>query len=504
MYSFIGALTVLILGYFTYGKYVEKVFGIDENRPTPAISMPDGVDYVPLGTFRSLFIQFLNVVGTGPIFGAILGAAFGPIAFLWIIFGCIFAGAVHDFFSGMLSVRSNGVTVGELVGENLGESARFVMRVFSIILLLLVGVVFLISPADILANLISSRIGNVTPETFKYLKLGLVIIIITYYALATILPVDKLIGKIYPIFGIALFFMAVGISISLIIGNLTGKYYTPEITEIFAKANWHTKLPIFPFLFISIACGAISGFHATQSPIIGRCIKSEKDGRKVFYAAMIGEGIVATIWAAAAMTLFPVNGQLGLASQLQGLAAVKGGAPVVVNEVALKTLGTIGAILAILGVVAAPITSGDTAFRGARLTIADMFKLNQRPIKNRFIIAIPLFTIAIILTMVDFNIVWRYFAWSNQTLAMIGLWTASVWLLKRNKNYLITFIPAVFMTMVTVDYIVIAPEGFARFIDASKANVIGFAVASILTVVFIILFYKLKNKLEKTKRYIKD
>lgn len=504
MYSFIGALVILVLGYFTYGKYVEKVFGVDESRPTPAISMPDGVDYVPLGTFKSLFIQFLNVVGTGPIFGAILGAMFGPIAFLWIVLGCIFAGAVHDFFSGMLSVRSKGATVGELVGENLGESARFVMRIFSIILLLLVGVVFLISPADILTNLISSRIGTLSVESVKYLKLILVIVIITYYALATVLPVDKLIGKIYPIFGVALFFMAVGISISLIIGNLSGRYYTPEITEIFSRANWHTKLSIFPFLFISIACGAISGFHATQSPIIGRCIKSEKDGRKVFYAAMIGEGIVATIWAAAAMTLFPVDGHLGLASQLQGLAAVKGGAPVVVNEVAVKTLGTIGAILAILGVVAAPITSGDTAFRGARLTIADMFKLSQKPIKNRFIIAIPLFTIAIVLTMVDFNIVWRYFAWSNQTLAMIGLWSASVWLLNRKKNYLITLLPVIFMTVVTVDYIVIAPEGFARFIDPEKASVIGLVVALILTATFTMLFYKLKHNLEKTKRYIRD
>lgn len=494
MYSFILALIILIVGYFTYGKYVEKVFGSDPSRPTPAITRPDGVDYVPLGTFKSLFIQFLNVVGTGPIFGAIAGALFGPMAFLWIIFGCIFAGAVHDFFSGMLSVRSNGATVGELVGENLGTFAKQGMRIFSIVLLVLVGVVFLTSPAQILHSL--------TNFSYKYL----LIIIISYYILATLLPVDKLIGRVYPIFGVALFFMAVGISISIIYGNITGVYKTPEITELFTQLNYHPKLALFPFLFISIACGAISGFHATQSPIIGRCIKSEADGRKVFYAAMIGEGIVAIIWAAAAMTLFPHNGELGLVSQLVGLQEV-GKAPVVVNEVARITLGKVGAVLAVLGVVAAPITSGDTAFRSARMTIADIFNIDQKPIKNRLIIAIPLFAIGAYLATVDFNIIWRYFAWSNQTLAMIGLWSASAWLLKRKRNYLITLLPAVFMTLVSIDYIVIAPEGFVRFFKGAPQTVIaatGFGIATVVAIIALVAFFMKKKEYEQKNLYIND
>lgn len=496
MYTFIISLLILVLGYFTYGKYVDKVFGSDAKRLTPAITQPDGVDYVPLSTFKSLFIQFLNVVGTGPIFGAIAGAAFGPVAFIWIVFGCIFAGAVHDFFSGMLSVRSKGATVGELVGENLGDTARMIMRVFSVILLVLVGVVFLTSPAQILTNLFKNSISY---NTF-------LVLIFLYYILATILPIDKIVGKLYPLFGMALFFMAVGISVSLIYFNLTGQYYTPEITEIFTKINYHSKLALFPFLFISIACGAISGFHATQSPIIARCIKTEEDGRKVFYAAMIGEGIVATIWAAAAMTLFPQNGVFGLESQLAGLAAI-GKAPVIVNEVARTTLGSVGAVLAVLGVVAAPITSGDTAFRGARLAIADMLKFNQKPIKNRYMLALPLFGIGALLSQVDFNIVWRYFAWSNQTLAMIGLWSASAWLLKRNKNYLITLIPAVFMTVVSVNYIIIAPEGFVRFFQNTSPEtkaIVGFAIAVLVACLGLVKFYSTKKKYDMNKSYIKD
>ncbi|WP_156286294.1 carbon starvation CstA family protein [Oceanivirga salmonicida] len=497
MYTFIFSLVLLIIGYLTYGKYVEKVFGADPSRPTPAISQPDGVDFVPLGSFRALFIQFLNVVGTGPIFGAIAGALFGPMAFVWIVLGCVFGGAVHDFFSGMLSVRSKGATIGELVGENLGEFARHGMRLFSVVLLVLTGVVFLTSPADILFNLTGGAIS----------RNMLLIIIISYYIFATLLPVDKLIAKIYPLFGMALFFMAVGISVSLIVGNIKGIYYTPEITHLATKINWNTTHTLFPFLFISIACGAISGFHATQSPIIGRCIKSEKDGRKVFYLAMIGEGIVATVWAAAAMTLFPLAGEgLGLASQLEGLRAA-GSAPVVVNSVASLTLGKLGAGLAVLGVVAAPITSGDTSFRGARLIIADVFKISQQPIRNRLFIAIPLFAVGAILSQVDFNIIWRYFAWSNQTLATIGLWSSTAWLLKRNKNYLITLLPALFMTMVTVTYIVIAPEGFVRFFrDAGQDTILmgGLLIASIVAISALVKFIMTKREYDKNNLYIED
>lgn len=503
MYTFILSLVILILGYIFYGKYVDNVFGSDENRPTPAITQPDGVDYVPLSTFKSLFIQFLNVVGTGPIFGAIAGVAFGPMAFVWIVLGCIFAGAVHDFFSGMLSVRMKGATVGEIVGDNLGEVARQIMRVFSIVLLVLVGVVFLTSPAQILTTLVTGSVKNHTVYNI------FLVVIFLYYILATVLPVDKLIGRLYPLFGLALFFMAVGISISLIYMNITGKYYTPEITELAKGLNYHPKLTLFPFLFISIACGAISGFHATQSPIIARCITNEKEGRKVFYAAMIGEGIVAVIWAAASITLFAPGTDHTLAGHLTGLAAV-GKAPVVVNAVAKMTLGSVGSVLAVLGVVAAPITSGDTAFRGARLTIADILHIDQKSIKNRYLIALPLFAIGAILSQVDFNIIWRYFAWSNQTLAMIGLWSASVWLLNRKKNYLITLLPALFMTLVSVSYIVIAPEGFGRFFTneegvlSSSAGIVGFVIALVVAIIGLVAFLKKKAQLEANNEYLKD
>lgn len=503
MYTFILSLIILIIGYIFYGKYVDNVFGSDNSRPTPAISQPDGVDYVPLSTFKSLFIQFLNVVGTGPIFGAIAGVAFGPMAFVWIVLGCIFAGAVHDFFSGMLSVRMKGATVGEIVGENLGEFAKQVMRIFSIVLLVLVGVVFLTSPAQILTTLVTGSSSNMTIYNI------FLVVIFVYYILATILPVDKLIGRLYPLFGLALFFMAVGISVSLIYMNITGQYYTPEITELATKLNYHPKLTLFPFLFISIACGAISGFHATQSPIIARCITSEKEGRKVFYAAMIGEGIVAIIWAAAAITLFAPGSDHTLQGHLAGLAAA-GKAPVVVNKVAKMTLGTVGSVLAVLGVVAAPITSGDTAFRGARLTIADILHLDQKSIKNRYMIALPLFAIGAVLSQVDFNIIWRYFAWSNQTLAMIGLWSASVWLMKRKKNYLITLIPAVFMTLVSMSYIVIAPEGFGRFFMNEAKEISGtgatvsFIVAIVVAIIGLFLFFKAKSEIESKNAYIND
>lgn len=495
MFTFIGSLAILIVGYLIYGKYVEKVFGADDSRATPAIRMPDGVDYVPLGPYKSLFIQFLNVVGTGPIFGAIAGAAFGPFAFVWVTFGCLLGGAVHDYFSGMLSVRKDGATIGEIVGENLGPVAQFFLRLLSMVLLVLVAVVFWKSPAQILHNLMNGAVS-------MRILLGVILI---YYALATVLPIDKIIAKLYPIFGVCLFFMAVGISVMLIYGNITGKYRTPEITEIFKQLNYNKKLDLFPFLFISIACGAISGFHATQSPIIGRCIKKESDGRRVFYLAMIGEGIVALIWAAAAITLFPKNG-LGLVSQLEGLAEA-GSAPVVVNKVAKMTLGGFGAILAVLGVVAAPITSGDTAFRGARLVIADIFKIEQKSIKNRFLIAIPLFAVGIILCQVDFSIIWRYFAWSNQSLAAFGLWSSSVWLMKRKRNFYITLLPAIFMTLVTVDYIILAPEGFAALLTSLEPHVraiIGIGIAAVVALVATIAFFRKQGEWEKKGSFLID
>jgi carbon starvation protein CstA len=445
MVSFIIGIIALILGYLVYGKVVEKIFVINPKAKTPARRINDGVDFVEIPTWKAVLIQFLNIAGTGPIFGAIAGALWGPAAFVWIVLGCIFAGAVHDYFSGMLSLRNNGATIAELVGKYLGNIPRWIMRVFSIVLLTLVGVVFVTTPAQVLDSLIPHAQGS------QVVYIVALAVIIIYYIIATILPIDKIIGRIYPIFGAALLIMGVGITIML--------FATGEIAAVpeFAFKNLHpSNMALFPFLCISIACGAISGFHATQSPLMARCIKTEGDGRKVFYGAMIIEGVVAMIWAAAAMAHF---------GSQEGLAAA-GAAAVVVKKVSIDLMGPIGGVLAVLGVVACPITSGDTAFRSARLAIADIGKLDQKPIKNRFIIAIPLFAIGVLLVLfatastANFNMIWRYFAWSNQTLATVALWTASAYLAKTSKFYWLTLLPATFMTVVVTSYLIIAPEGF--------------------------------------------
>lgn len=468
MISFFTAIIVLILGYFIYGKFVEKTFGIDDSLKTPALEMQDGVDYVPMNWKKIFLIQFLNIAGLGPIFGAIQGALFGPTAFLWIVFGTIFAGGVHDFLSGYLSLKNKGVSASELVGIYLGEPARKVMVVFSVVLLVLVGVVFVTGPAGLLNTL-----THINTQVW-------VVIIFTYYILATVLPVDKLIGKIYPVFGAALIIMALGIAGGLLVKG----YSIPEVTF----QNFHPDgKSIFPYLFITIACGAISGFHATQSPLMARCVEHEREIRPVFYGSMVAEGIIALIWAAAAMAFF--KGQ----PQLQ---AVYGGAPAVgVNQMSIELLGPIGAALAILGVVACPITSGDTAFRSARLTISDSFNIKQEKISNRFMIAIPMFAVGIALTFIDFNIIWKYFAWANQTLAMIMLWTGSMFLLKNNKNYFVTVIPALFMTVVTFSYIMQAPEGFR--LGPQIGNSIGIGVAIVFAIAFFAKVKKYKTGTNK-------
>lgn len=457
MMSFIISLIALIVGYFTYGKFVEKVFGIDENRKTPAVRMADGVDYVEIDWKKAFLIQFLNIAGLGPIFGAIAGALWGPVAFLWIVFGCIFAGATHDFLSGMLSVRHDGATIAEIVGYYLGENAKKVMRVFSVVLLVLVGVVFVTGPADILANLTGKP------------SLMWVGIIILYYMAATVLPVDKLIGKIYPLFGACLIIMGVGIGIGIVALG----YDVPEI----AFVNMHPKgTSIFPYLFVTIACGAISGFHATQSPLMARCMRTEKEGRRVFYGAMIAEGVIALVWAAAAMSFF--GGTEGLA---------QAGTPgVIVSTISNSILGKVGGALAILGVVACPITSGDTAFRSARLTIADALKYKQGPIINRFMVAIPLFVVGVALCFIDFTIIWRYFAWSNQALATIALWAGAAYLAREGKNHWIASLPGTFMTAVITTYILVAPEGL-RLPES-----VGYPAGVVAAVLAIGLFLKTK------------
>ncbi|MGN0143892.1 MAG: carbon starvation protein A [Clostridium sp.] len=467
MVSFLLSLILLIVGYIFYGKFVDKTFGTDDSIGTPAETMSDGVDYVPMSWPKIFLIQFLNIAGLGPIFGAISGALWGPAAFLWIVFGCVFAGAVHDYFTGVLSMRNKGASVAELVGKYLGEIPRKIMVGFSVVLLVLVGVVFLTGPADLLKTLTGID-RNI-----------LIAVIIIYYIAATVLPVDKIIGKIYPLFGACLLVMAFGIGVGILVKG----YHIPEVQF----ANFHPQgTPIFPYLFITIACGAISGFHATQSPIMARCVKKESEARKVFYGAMIAEGVIALVWAAAAMSFF--GGSEGLQQAIK-----EGSASGVVNTISNTLLGKVGAVLAILGVVACPISSGDTAFRSARLTIADSIGMKQEKISNRFKIAIPLFVIGIALTFIDFTIIWRYFSWANQTLAMIMLWAASAYMVQAKKNYWITAVPAVFMSAVTCSYILQAPEGFR--LSAMLSNCAGIVFAIILFVLFVRYTRSKKNEI---------
>ncbi len=455
MITFIACLAILIIGYFTYGTYVDKNVKLSDDNQTPAVRLEDGVDYMPMPWYKVFLIQFLNIAGTGPIFGAIMGALFGPVAFLWITFGTIFAGGVHDYLSGVISMKHDGTSVSEIVGIYLGDGMKNVMRVFSVILLILVGTVFVTSPAGLLTSMTGLN------------KNIWVVLIIIYYIVATVLPVDKVIGKIYPIFGASLLFMAIGLAGAMMIGHFNGSMVMPEMT----LQNLHPSgLSIFPFLFTTIACGALSGFHATQSPMMARCIHRESESKKVFYGAMVVEGIVALIWCAVTI-------------------ACSG----VVGHISKELLGPIGAVLAVLGVVACPITSGDTAFRSARLTIADAFNIKQEGLLSRFKLAIPLFVVCIFLTTIDFNIIWRYFAWSNQTLATIFLWTATVYLIKNQANYWIALIPATFMSSVCVSYILQAPEGFR--LNAMFSNGVGVVAAIVLFVLFMLN----KNKLIKNK-----
>src|SRR5690606_28051542 len=429
MITFFLSVVALVAGYFIYSRVAERIFGVDANRPTPAVAQADGVDYVAMPVWKIFLIQFLNIAGLGPIFGAIAGAMWGPVAFLWIVLGAIFAGAVHDYFSGMLSLRHGGKSITEISGHYLGNGAKQFMRAFTVVLLIMVGAVFIMGPARIIDDMTGNTAGLTT----------WVAIVFIYYIASTILPIDKLIGRIYPAFGFALLFMAVGISIMM----LTGRFAIPELTWA-NLSNQHVdsdKFPIFPMVFITIACGAISGFHATQSPLMARCMTNEKQGRVIFYGAMVTEGVVALVWAAIGMSFYGGVGALN-----QTMAANQGNAAVVVNEICNSLLGTAGGVLALLGVVAAPITSGDTAFRSARLIIADFVKLNQGPLKNRLIISIPLFLIGFVLTRIDFAIVWRYFAWTNQTLAAITLWTVTAYLIQERKPYWIALIPSAFMT----------------------------------------------------------
>ncbi|MBR1667108.1 MAG: carbon starvation protein A [Bacteroidaceae bacterium] len=481
MITFIVSLLFLVVGYALYGAFVNKVFGADPQRKTPCYTSTDGVDYMPMPTWKVFLIQFLNIAGTGPIFGAIQGILFGPGAYLWIVLGCVFGGAVHDYMSGMISLRKNGASLPEIIGDELGTTARFALRVLSLLLMILVGAVFVTTPADILD-------GMMPDSGFLWSKYFWVIIIFVYYILATLLPIDKLIGKIYPIFGLALLIMAGG----LLYGIFAYGGSMPEITEAFSNHHPATTMPIFPGLCITIACGAVSGFHATQSPMMARCLKNEKYGRPIFYGAMITEGLVALIWAAAAIKFadsLDVAGDTPYEKLLTAMINPETGKPspaVLVNAICSNWLGGVGAVLAVLGVVAAPITSGDTAFRSARLIAADFMRYKQNKIYKRVILSVPLFVVSAVLMFINFDILWRYFAWFNQSLAVITLWAITVWLTKRSaaegtKRYafLVSLVPALWMTIVCSTYILIAPEGF-QFTHLVSYIIGGLVTAGVL------------------------
>ena len=475
MITFTIALVILVLGYLIYGSYVNKVFGPDD-RKTPALTKADGVDFIPMPTWKIFMIQFLNIAGLGPIFGAIMGAQFGTASYLWIVLGTIFAGAVHDFFSGALSIRNGGESLPDIVGRYLGAKTKKVMVAFTMILMILVGAVFVSGPAELIAGM--------TPDWMN--SIFWIVVIFLYYILATILPVDKIIGKIYPLFAIALLFMAGGILVMLYVKS-------PDLPEIWnGFGTKYEKNPIFPMMFISIACGAISGFHATQSPLMARCMTSEKYCRPIFYGAMVAEGIVALIWAAAATYFFQEN---GIIDQVTG-KAFSGAA--VATSISKEWLGTFGGILAILGIVAAPITSGDTALRSARLIAADFLHIDQKSIIKRLMICIPLFIITmgvLIYSLSDaegFKIIWRYFAWCNQTLSVFTLWAITVYLVINNKNFYIALLPALLMTLVCSTYICIAPEGMS--LPQGISYVIG-GICTMTGLIWFILWYRRRNRL---------
>ena len=438
MISLVLSFAVLMTGYFLYGKLVEDVFSPDD-RETPAYAKNDGVDFMPMPAWKAFLVQLLNIAGTGPIFGALTGACFGPVVFLWIIFGAVLGGGVHDYMSGMISERNDGASIAELSGLYLGKGAKWVMRLFSILLLVLTGTVFVNSPAALLARL--------TPDALDVTFW--IVVILVYYVLATLLPIDKIIGRLYPVFGAVLIIMAV----SILFGIFSGGYHIPEIRF----QDLHPAgLPVWPFMFITVACGAISGFHATQSPMVAKCITSEKLGRRVFYGAMLSESAIALVWAAGGVAFYGATGGLYDAVSSLGQSGV-------VYDISTGMLGTVGGALAIVGVIACPVTSGDTAFRSARLILAEITGLDQKKIKNRLIITIPLLGTGAVLTQLDFNVLWRYFSWSNQTLAMVALWVATAYLLKTKKRKmvsLLTALPAAFMSAVSLTYILMADEGF--------------------------------------------
>lgn len=481
MISFFLCLLLLIGGYFVYGKIVENTFAPDD-RETPAVKINDGVDYVVMPQWKLFLVQLLNIAGLGPIFGAMQGALWGPIVFLWITFGTIFAGGVHDYFSGMLSERNNGTSISEVCGIYLGNAMKNVMRVFSVVLLVMVGTVFAVGPAGLIVTLFKEGgIGGILASTEFWLW-----IILAYYFIATFISIDKIIGRIYPVFGICLIIMAVGV----IIGIFThSEFVIPEIWNNFSSMH-PAGAPIWSVMFITVACGAISGFHSTQSPLMARCMKSERQGHFVFYGAMVAEGVIALIWAAAGCALYEVTG--GLSTGLSAILA--NGQSAAIYDVCSKTMGGIGVALAMIGVIVCPITSGDTAFRSARLVLADWFKIEQSKYSKRLLLCVPLLGAGAIIGHLDYTIVWRYFSWTNQTLAMIVLWTASMYLFREKKNYWLTAVPATFMSAVSMTYFFYAKECLGL------GTAVAYPAGIILAVGFLAIFLYATRKPAKAAK----
>ena len=475
MISFFLCLALLIIGYFTYGTLVNNTFEVDD-RETPAVRINDGVDYVVMPQWKLFLVQLLNIAGLGPIFGAMQGALWGPVVFLWITFGTIFAGGVHDYFSGMLSERNDGASISEICGMYLGNGMKAVMRVFSVVLLVMVGTVFAVGPAGLIVTLFKGGgfSGWVTNQEMWLW------IILTYYFIATFISIDKIIGRIYPVFGICLIVMAIGVAFGVFTHS---EFQTPEIWTHFY--NMHPAgTPIWSVMFITVACGAISGFHSTQSPLMARCMKSERQGKFVFYGAMTAEGIIALIWAAAGCSLYAVTN--GLNTGLQD--ALANGQSAAIYDVCKKTMGSVGVALAMLGVIACPITSGDTAFRSARLTLADWFKIEQKSFSKRLMLCVPLLGVGAFIGHLDYTIVWRYFSWTNQTLAMIVLWTASMYLFRQRKNYWMTAVPATFMSAVSMTYFFYAPECL------NLGTGVAYPAGIIVAALFLALFFRATRK----------
>lgn len=481
MITFIVSILLLVAGYFLYGKLVGKYLDVDPSRKTPAYELADGVDFTPMPTWKVFVIQFLNIAGLGPIFGAVSGAAFGPAAYIWIVVGCIFMGAVHDFFAGMMSLRNGGVNMPELTAKYLGNGMKVFLNIVVIFLLIAVGVSFVIGPSGLMQNL-----TGVSKEIWLYVIFG-------YYIIATLLPIDKIIGSIYPFMGATLLFMAFGVGVMLMVGDINGTHEMLELTPSVLK-NWHSNPEqnlIFPMMFIVISCGAISGFHATQSPMMARCLKNEKYARPVFYGAMIAEGIVAMIWASAAIAYCGGpeglnNAMTSVGTEINGVIVRNAQAADLVDMICKSWLGKVGAVVAILGVVICPITSGDTAFRSLRLSLADMLKYDQKPVFKRLVICLPIFAVAFMFCKVDFSTAWSYLGIANQVLAAIVMWTASAYLINKGKPHWMCSIPAAFLTFICVCFILVAPLGFGL------APIVGY-VAGIVTAIALFVFCIIKG-----------